>query len=169
MADPKYALRENERRFLVSPDDCPPLGPSARLITDLYLDAGRLRLRMVMDEATGEREFKLCKKYPGSDPVSGAIVNIYLTEVEHEALARLPGAWLRKRRHRVDGFVVDRFLGPLEGLILCEAEAESRELVLKIQFPAWAGREVTDDPFFTGGSLSRAAASDLKARLAVNA
>lgn len=166
MDDPKYALYEHERRFLVRAGDCPELPRRGRLIEDLYLDAGSLRLRMVTDETTGEREFKFCKKYPSADPVSGPIVNIYLTELEHEALARLPGAWLRKRRRRVEGFSVDQFQGPLEGLLLCEAEAASREAVLALAFPAWAREEVTEDPFFTGGNLCRVSAAELRARLA---
>jgi CYTH domain-containing protein len=158
---PKYALVEHERRFIVPAANCPALGV-ARLIEDLYLRDSRLRLRAITDERTGERTFKLCKKYLGRDRISGPIVNIYLTAMEHEALARQPGAWLRKRRHAIDGgFSLDQFEGPLEGLLICEAEAESREAALALSFPAWVGREVTDDLAFTGGELARTTAAEL--------
>jgi hypothetical protein len=164
---PKYAKLENERRFLVR--DCPDLSEDpGRLIEDLYLDAGRLRLRAITHPG-GEREFKFCKKYQSADPASGPIVNIYLTAEEYDGLAALPGRRLRKRRHRVAwrerAFGVDVFEGALVGLILCEAEASSAEAIRALAFPPWAGREVTADLFFTGGNLARIDAATLKRRL----
>jgi CYTH domain-containing protein len=165
---PKYALLENERRFLVlqRPD---LTGTRARLIEDLYLDAGRLRLRRVT-ESDSATEYKLCKKYGSADPASGPIVNIYLTAEEHAALAVLPGKPLRKRRHTVAHggrpFSVDVFEGPLAGLVMCEAEAATPQAVRALAFPPWAGREVTDEPFFSGGHLAALTAEALAARLA---
>lgn len=43
--------------------------------------------------------------------------------------------------------------------------AKSREAVLALTFPPWAGRQVTGDPFFTGGNLSTLTAAELAARL----
>jgi len=165
---PKYARLENERRRLVvTPPDL--TGLAFRLVEDLYVEGTRLRLRAMTDSATGARELKLCKKYGGPDPVSAPIVNIYLTEAEHAALAALPGRPIRKRRYRAPHgdrtFGLDVFEGELQGLMLCEAEAESREAILAVVFPPWAGREVTEDPFFTGGILCRLTAAELAARL----
>jgi CYTH domain-containing protein len=167
---PKYAKLENERRFLVDPGAGPDLaGASFRLIEDLYLDDSRLRLRATTDSATGARELKFCKKYGSDDPVSGPITNLYLTEAEHAVLAVLPGARITKRRYRVEAggraFGLDVFLGALDGLRLCEAEAETRDAALAVVFPAWAAWEVTRDPFFAGGHLCRLAAQDLAAKL----
>jgi CYTH domain-containing protein len=164
---PKYARLENERRFLVDPDALPDLaGLAFRRIEDRYVDGTRLRLRAVTDSVTGVREFKFCKKYGGGGPVSAPIVNIYLSGPEHAALAAHPVA---KRRYRLthDGraFGVDVFEGALAGLVLCEAEAGSRAAVLAIGFPPWAVREVTEDPFFTGGHLCGITAAELAARL----
>jgi CYTH domain-containing protein len=84
-------------------------------------------------------------------------------------LAILPARVISKRRYRLDhggrGFGIDVFEGELAGLRLCEAEAESREAILALAFPPWATREVTADPFFTGGNLSTLAAAELAARL----
>jgi hypothetical protein len=166
---PKYALLENERRFLVLR---PPAlaGTRPRLIEDLYLDAGPLRLRRVTHADGAPTEHKLCKKYGSGDPASGPIVNIYLTAEEHAALAVLPGKPLRKRRHTLEHggrpFSVDVFEGPLAGLVMCEAEAATPDAVRALAFPPWATREVTDDPFFSGGHLATLTAEALTARLA---
>jgi CYTH domain-containing protein len=165
---PKYALLENERRFLVraAPDLA---GARVRLIEDLYLEGGRLRLRRITHFDGAPAEHKLCKKYGSADPASGPIVNIYLTADEHAAFAGLPGRRLDKRRHTVlhggAAFSVDLFAGALSGLILCEAEAPSPEAIRTLRFPQWAVREVTADPFFSGGHLAGVTADDLAARL----
>lgn len=170
MLIPKYALLENERRFLVDPTRLPDLaGLPFRRIEDRYVAGTRLRLRRMTDSETGARELKFCKKYPGDDPVSGPITNLYLTDDEHQVLATLPARTLVKRRYRLPhggrDFGLDLFEGELAGLVLCEAEAESREAVLAIVFPPWAVREVTGDPFFTGGNLSALTAAQLDVRL----
>ena len=171
MTLPKYAKLENERRFLVDAARLPDLaGLPFRRIEDRYVIGTRLRLRSMTDSATGARELKFCKKYPGDDPVSGPITNLYLSEAEHAVLAALPARVISKRRYRLDhdgrGFGVDVFEGELVGLRLCEAEAESREAILALAFPPWAAREVTADPFFTGGNLSTITAAELARRLA---
>jgi CYTH domain-containing protein len=163
---PKYAAFEHERRFLVDPACAPCLdGLDFRRIEDRYLDGTRLRLRAVTDSATGEQIFKFCKKYGSDDPISGPVTNLYLEAAEHAALAVLPAALIVKRRYAVDAVGLDVFEGELSGLMLCEAEAPSREAALSLAFPAWVGREVTGDPFFRGGSLCRIRAEDLQAKL----
>ncbi|MFC3078953.1 hypothetical protein ACFODL_12715 [Phenylobacterium terrae] len=168
---PKYAVLENERRFLVRPQAVEALAISRRrLIEDRYLSGGRMRLRAITDEASGAREFKLCKKYGSADAVSEPIVNIYLSEAEHAAFAILPGAYVVKRRCSVDhagrAFSLDLFLGRLEGLAICEAEAATREDVLALAFPPWAAVEITAEPFFAGGNLAVAAPADVRRRAA---
>ena len=168
MSLPKYAILENERRFLVSaPPDLAGIG--FRRIEDRYLEGTRLRLRAMTDSVTGARELKFCKKYGGEDPVSAPITNLYLSAAEFAVLAVLPARTIIKRRYRLAHggreFGVDVFEGELAGLVLCEAEAERRAAVLALAFPPWAGREVTEDPFFTGGNLCRVTAAELAARL----
>lgn len=163
---PKYAKLEIERRFLVNPVQAPHLTALPfRRIEDRYLDGTRLRLRAIIHDM-GEREFKFCKKYEGGDPLAGPIVNMYITEAEHAALAAIPAATIAKRRYRIDGFGLDVFEGELAGLMICEVEAPTIEAAQALVFPAWTLREVTGDPFFTGGALCRIGAKDLSARLA---
>ena len=170
MSIPKYALLENERRFLVAH---PPelTGAPVRLIEDRYLSCGRLRLRRITHFDGATPEFKLCKKYGSDDPVSGPITNLYLTETEYAGLSELPACPLRKRRHTAHwgerAFSVDVFEGPLTGLVMCEAEAASPDAIHARAFPPWAMREVTADPLFTGGHLATLTADDLSAQLAL--
>ena len=165
---PKYARLENERRFWVA--EPPDLSAApVRLIEDIYLADSRLRLRAITHADGAGPEFKLCKKYGSDDPASGPIVNIYLSAEEHAMLSALPGHALRKRRHTIEhagrAFSLDVFEGPLTGLVLCEAEAESAQAIGALSFPPWAVREVTADPFFTGAELARLTAEQLKAGL----
>jgi CYTH domain-containing protein len=170
MGIPKYARLENERRFLVV--DCPDLSTApGRLIEDIYLNNGRLRLRAIT-EIRGARQFKLCKKYESENPVSGPMVNVYLSAAEHAVLAALPGRPLRKRRDSIIWrnvtYSVDVFESALQGLIICEAEADSPGAIQDLAFPPWAAREVTNDPFYSGGHLSGLSAAELKARLGLS-
>lgn len=163
---PRYARLEMERRWLVDPARCPDVaGQPHRRIEDLYLE-GRLRLRKITHSATGAREFKLGRKYEREDPLGGPITTLYLSEAEYVALAGLPGARLSKRRYVVDGYSLDIFEGPLAGLVMAEAEREDRSAVLALATPAWAAREVSTEPFFTGGQLCRATPAQLRQALA---
>ncbi|MDX9997776.1 MAG: hypothetical protein WCY15_00265 [Phenylobacterium sp.] len=158
---PKYAALENERRFLVRPDALEGLALSRpRLIRDRYLEGGRLRLRSIVDETTGAREFKLCKKYGAVAQGAEPIVNIYLSEAEHAAFAILQGADIAKRRwsvgHAGRTFSLDVFLGDLDGLVVSEAEAPTQEELLALPIPPWAAVEITGQPAFSGAALATA-------------
>ena len=168
----KYTRIEYERRFLVSPrgDWRSALQPYSKILEDKYLRQGRLRLRIQTDTDTGRQLIKLTKKLESESPYFQRIGRILLSPSEHELLAALEGDPLRKTRHyRLDRgrvFSVDVFEGELDGLILCETEAEGLEELMSIQAPAFAGPEVTEDPFFTGGNLCRMTRAELVRKLA---
>lgn len=152
---PKYAHWVAERRFLVDPAAMPKLDEAqARRIEDLYINAGRLRLRAIT-HPSGEREFKLAKKYAPETPLIGPMTNLYLDADEYAVLAKLPGARIAKRRHKVGAFVVDVFEGPLEGLITAECEATNRMAAMAVEIPVWCVREVTTELAYTGGALAQ--------------
>ncbi len=113
-------------------------------------DGGRLRLRAMTDAATGAVEYKLGKKYGGDSPYAQPIVNVYLSADEYFALAVLPGRALRKRRYRYEQggqrFSIDVFEGTHAGLVLCEAEAPSLEVLRALTFSAFVLGDVTADP-----------------------
>jgi hypothetical protein len=154
----KYAWVERERRWL-----CREI-PLARVaqteaIIDLYVEGTRLRLREAIPLDGGEPMRRLTRK-ADVDPATRLLTSIYLSPEEFGLLAGLPGRRLRKTRHRLaprDGVVVsvDRFEGPLEGLVLAEAEFETAESLAAFPHPDFAIREVTNDPRYAGGVLVR--------------
>tara|TARA_R110001592_G_scaffold94521_4_gene273459 strand:+ start:30928 stop:31440 length:513 start_codon:yes stop_codon:yes gene_type:complete len=96
-SQPKYSLLEIERRWLANERLLPDLASlPVRIITDKYLDAGRLRLRKI--EGADAVQFKLCKKYGKCSELSEPITNLYLTAEEYELLSVLPGRILIRQR-----------------------------------------------------------------------
>ena len=67
------------------------------------------------------------------------------------------GAVIDKIRYLVDvggrTWEVDVFAGANAGLVMAEVELDREDAV--VELPAWAGREVTDDPRYYNASLSR--------------
>ena len=155
----KYARIERERRYLLAqlPPGLTPDSPHTRII-DRYIPGTRLRLRRMEDVTVNVTALKLTQKY---DPPTGTgletiITNLYLNETEFQTLACLEGPTIHKRRYPYPfagrNFNIDVFEGSLDGLILGEIEFD--ELAgSHIELPPFATREVTDDPFFTGGHL----------------
>ena len=154
----KYAWVERERRWL-----CDEL-PTARVIgadaiTDLYVTGVRLRLREALPLDGGEPMRRLTRK-ADVDASTRLLTSIYLSPQEFALLAKLPGTRLRKTRHRLApeagvAMSVDVFEGPLEGLILAEAEFETDAAMAGFTAPDFCVREVTHDPRYTGGALIR--------------
>ena len=152
----KYAWVERERRWLCGKLPLDRV-TEASAITDLYVTGTRLRLREARPLDGGPAMRRLTRK-ADVDSATRLLTSIYLAEAEFELLAALPGRILRKTRHHlapVDGVVVsvDRFEGPLRGLVLAEAEFETAEALAAFPTPDFAVREVTDDPRYRGGTL----------------
>lgn len=167
----KYTRVEYERRFLVSSgyDWRSAVESYSKSFEDKYLRDARLRLRILTDLDTGRRVIKLNKKYESDSPYFRAVSRILLTPEEHTLLDALEGNRLRKTRyyHNYRGriFSVDVFESELEGLILCETEADGLEELMLAEPPDYARREVTEDPFFTGGNLCRTSRQELMRKL----
>ena len=176
MTSSRYAHYEHERRFLVPPGE--PFRDAIdtttyRIVEDKYLPDTRLRLRRLTRVPTGERAHKLTRKEEPESPFSLRMTTLYITEHEHKQLDSLEGHRLRKARynHLYLGhvFAIDVFEGPLDGLVLCSVEADTFEALMAVPFPPFALRDVTADPFFTGGNLCRITAEDLRRKLADHA
>jgi hypothetical protein len=154
----KYAWVERERRWLCREIPMDRV-VGADSIVDLYVTGTRLRLREATPLDGGPPMRRLTRK-ADVDAATRLLTSIYLAPEEFALLAGLPGQRLRKTRHRltpVGGVTlsVDRFEGPLEGLILAEAEFETAAALEAFPMPDFAVREVTDDPRYTGGVLIR--------------
>lgn len=154
----KYAWVERERRWL-----CREV-PMTRVvqvdtIIDLYVTNTHLRLREAIPLGGGPTMRRLTRK-ADVDAATRLLTSIYLSPQEFALLADLPGRRIRKVRHRLaeEGGVtvsVDRFEGPLAGLVLAEAEFETAQAFGAFPHPDFAVREVTDDLRYTGGALVR--------------
>lgn len=170
-AELKYTRVEYERRFLVSPDADwkSAVETYSKTFEDKYLRDSRLRLRILSDSDTGRRVLKLNKKHESDSPYFRTVSRILLSPNEYAALETLEGDRITKTRfyHNYRGrvFSIDAFEGELEGLVLCETEADGFEDLMSSQPPAFASREVTDDPFFEGGNLCRTTRADLLSKL----
>src|SRR3982750_4060803 len=167
----KYTRIEYERRFLVLPGATwkSRIEPYSKTYEDKYLADTRLRLRILTDADTGRRVIKLNKKFESDSAYFRNVGRILLSPGEYELINRIKGDRLKKTRHyhhyhrRV--FSIDVSEGELEGLILCEIEAESLEELISVEPPPYAKFEVTEDPFFTGGNLCRTSRSELQQKL----
>jgi hypothetical protein len=158
----KYAQVERERRFLLA---APPPGVPTRrtLIEDRYLRGMRLRLRRMtdLDGPAGSVTFKLTQKIPAPDGSPGLITTIYLSAAEYAAFTLIPANLLRKVRLSYPPLGVDVFEGPLDGLVMAEAEFDDPAGEAQFAAPTQAIAEVTTDVRFSGGRLVGLTAADL--------
>jgi CYTH domain-containing protein len=157
----KYACLEIEFRYLLSriPDDLPGSDGGWR-ITDRYLPNTRLRLRHMKSLSGEENIYKLTQKYRSGtqNAYETTITNLYLTEAEYRHFDVLEAGILEKRcySYPLPGFSlrIDVFEGRHQGLLLAEMEVEQKEGIDGPALPPFVLKDVTDDPFFTGGSLA---------------
>lgn len=158
----KYAHIECERRFLLlAPPEGLKLDGDYSRIVDLYFPDTRLRLRR-METAEGQViAYKMTQKYASEEQPDHqrVITNLYLDANEYAEMSRLGGRQLVKRRYTYyydnDRYAIDIFAGHLRGLVLAEIESTDDAALSQLVPPPFAIREVTRDPFFTGGYLAQ--------------
>jgi len=154
-AAPKYAHVERERRWLVRADAA-PAGDDPIAIVDHYILGTRFRLREM--RRGDEMVWKLTKKYDCADPLARPIVTAYLTRDEYDLMTTLPARTLGKQRYRVrergHDFSLDRFNGPLAGLMLAELEIKDDAALRALVDPVWTVRDVSDDARYQGATLA---------------
>jgi CYTH domain-containing protein len=157
----KYACLEIERRYLLK--ELPPgliEQDYSWHIVDRYILNTRLRVRRMASPSNRAVVLKLGQKYreAGQDPTQTTMTNIYLDEREYACLSQLEAKELVKKHYRFEYegriYTIEVFEGPLQGLILAEIEAETAEELAALPFPAFAFKDVTNVPFFTGGFLA---------------
>ncbi|MBI4853320.1 MAG: hypothetical protein HY819_16125 [Acidobacteria bacterium] len=169
----KYARFEYERRFLVQQETNwrEFVEKYSKTFLDKYIKDSRLRLRILKDSEGDKELIKLTKKYESNSPYFQQITTILLSRNEYSLFNSLEGYSLRKTRyyHNFNNqiFAIDVFQDELEGLILCEVEANSLEELMSIFPPFYVKKEVTSDLFFTGGKLSQIKRRDLLDKLSI--
>jgi CYTH domain-containing protein len=157
----KYACLEIECRYLLNkiPDNVLE-NRQGWLITDRYLPNTRLRLRHMQSLTGGEHIYKLTQKYRSEmqNEYEATITNVYLSEAEYHLFESLEAKLLQKKRYPLSlpnfSLSIDVFEGRHQGLILGEMEVEKKPGVNKLVLPSIVIRDVTEDPFFRGGSLA---------------
>ncbi|MGE5249399.1 MAG: hypothetical protein ACM3QS_04220 [Bacteroidota bacterium] len=157
----KYSCLEVECRYLLDkiPGDL-PANSEGWSITDRYFPHTRLRLRHMRSILGDENIYKLTQKYRSEiqNAYEATVTNTYLTEAEYRFFETLEAEILKKRRYAytVQGhsYDIDVYEGPHGGLILAELELEKPEAVGGLVLPSFVLKDVTGDPFFTGGSLA---------------
>lgn len=144
---------ETERKFLVAGDGWKEAVESTMDLRDGLVMATattKLRVRRMGDRATltfkGPRKGITRREFEYEIPAADA--DLLLAEHCGDRLAE-------KRRHCVvhNGrtWFVDEYLGRLSGIVLAEVELDRPDEPL--EFPDWAGREVTHDPAFRKRAL----------------
>lgn len=141
---------EIERKFLVHADKLPPLQNGSLLSQGYLSDDPAVRVRVVDNSCA-----YLTVKGPGL--LERAEFEYKIPVEDGLAMLTLAHYSLSKVRFRVGPWEIDRFRGPLEGLILAEIELPSAEA--SFDRPDWLDREVTTDPQFSNLSLARDSAS----------
>lgn len=98
------------------------------------------------------------------------LAEIYLNDAEYAAFERFEGREIRKNRyfHEIDRVSVafDIFLGPLFGLTTARVDFESKEALENYLPPPFFVFEVSNDPFFDGGSLVDKKFADVQSEVA---
>lgn len=153
---PKYAHPEFERRWLVPADRVPALaGARMRLIEDLYLQGGRLRLRAVHEQGSASI-YKLGKKYPAAaDMMPTYVSTLYLTEGEYRSLLSLPGTQARKRRYAIATGSLDIYEHPHDAPAIFECEFDAEAAASAFMPPSFVGREITSDTAYSGHAIAQ--------------
>lgn len=160
-----YARLELERRFLL--EVLPPEAEARGFVRlhDRFVTGTHLRLRHVRASDGRWLATKLGQKIPNpeapEDPRQRQMTTLYLPEAEGAALAPLSGVTSVKRRYELpeQGFTwcIDVWEAPAAaaGVILAEVEAPTLEELECLLEPAWAAREVTDDPGYSAFALAQ--------------
>lgn len=152
---PKYSRPEIERRWRVPLEVALGLPVErVRIVDDLYLAGGRLRLRRIQ-VAGGEAVYKLGKKYVGADGAPLASVSVYLSYEEYLSLAGQPGRSSCKERRSMAQGALDVYRWPALDFAVFEREYDTPQAALLDAAPPFAQAEITGLADFSGYGLAR--------------
>jgi adenylate cyclase len=134
---------EIERRFLIRPERLPALPRGDALVQGYLAFAPVIRVRIRRSPGGRLAAFLTIK---GRGTRRRAEFEYPIPLAHARAIMKLCGpAVIRKTRHHLGPWELDRYSGLLQGLWLAEVEPR----------PAWLGREVTGDPRYTNARLAR--------------
>jgi CYTH domain-containing protein len=140
--------------------DLPQVGSLAALarreIEDLYIAGTHMRLRKISDEHEAVI-FKLGKKYGKGNGFSEQVVSVYLTEVEFNVMAAMPGTVAKKSRYAICGGALDVYQNLNSGFAVFEVEFQSESDAINYMPPGSTSQEITHDATYNGFALSQVA------------
>ncbi|MBA3351826.1 MAG: hypothetical protein H0U23_05270 [Blastocatellia bacterium] len=164
---------EIHRAYLIDGLPQPLTRASAHLqIFDNYIAGTRLRLRSVREPETASWTRILQQSFPAqyNDLSSIKVAEIYLNDAEYAHFEIFEGSEIRKNRyfHEFDQrtFSFDVYLGKLWGLNIARVEFTSDEELVRLEPPAFAVFEITNDPFFLGEELVTKSFDEIRGRVA---
>ena len=142
---------------------------TSKEIVDVYIPKSfahpKIRIRKNGDA------YELTKKDPvhGTDSSEQLEQTIHLTKEEFEALARLPGKKVAKKRYYYpfNGRTaeIDVFHGAVKGLVLVDFEFSSADEKNAFQMPDFCLADVTQEAFAAGGKLCGKSYKDIERKL----
>ena len=148
---------ERERKFLVDPSKLPSL-PTGRVITAGYFTKEEVAIRVTI---RGDGVQKICFKSPGG--LERQEFEYKIPADDASALMKLAPTNLTKMRYDLDGWEIDEFLsippvfilkGAMGRLWMAEYEEAPNKPLLMDPLPAWAWKEVTDNPAYSNQHLA---------------
>jgi adenylate cyclase len=140
--------REIERKFLVKQEALPQPLPQGDELEQGYLSTDpAVRVRLVA-RPDGTRHAELTIK--GNGLLSRDEFEYPIPAADAEALLHLCSRSLRKVRRTLGRFVVDHF--KTRDLWMAEIELQTEDE--PFDKPAWLGKEVTEDPFYSNTRLA---------------
>ena len=153
----KYALIENERRFLLPPmdEELTTMNLPKRVILDNYILDTNLRLREVDNE--GKKVYKLTKKTSLS-PGREKITTIYLSQEEYQLLNKLRAMVVSKIRfiatYNEVIIGIDCYGNEEDELFVAEVEFETEGQMKAFVMPIPYRTEITGKDEFSGLALA---------------
>ena len=156
----KTAAPNPYRLFLIEKLPDPLIPASAHIqIFDNYIEATRLRLRLIREPASRNWTRILQQQILTDESNVGSVklAEIYLNETEYSFFEQFEGNEIRKNRyfHEFDrvNFRFDVFLGDLWGLTMASVSFEDAREADRFEPPPFAIIEITNSAFFTGANL----------------
>lgn len=144
---------EIERRFLVRPSWLPKPLPRGGAIVQGFLSLSPV-VRVRLWTPPGARSPKAFMTVKGKGLRVRAEFEYTIPPADARALLQFCGdRVIRKTRHVLGPWEIDRFAGRHRGLWVAEIELTRASQALPHPLPLWLGPEVTDDPRFTNARL----------------
>lgn len=144
---------ETERKFLLDPEAYTHFleNLTGERITQGYLCESTQAVTRVRTIGTTKAVLTVKSRHPGISRLEFEYDIPYKDAVE---MLDMCEHTITKVRYEDGLWVVDRFLGELEGLFMAEVEGSIDQVVDNVIIPIWIGKEVSNDERYSNHSLA---------------